>query len=1024
MAVFLSPGVYVREIDLSLYVPNLSTTALGLVGLATKGPINVPTYITNPVQFATTFGDPDTDFMGPYAALQYLHSGRQLWYVRVSEYSGQDTYAAVAASTGSNITESATQASVTGTTNTLITFGASSNTLNFCIDGIFDPFEYIFVIQAPATTLVKSNKEVADLLNGDSGFSTYLTASLSTNGTLTIKHKLYGSNHSIQITGNAAALFAFPTTGTTTPAFGLGTITEAPYVQGSGVAWPVTVSAGTTNNKLKFTKLNGTTRTSVDITVGDSSYTLAALITALNNDATFNDYFVASNYAEQLRVSFLANPSGGPYTYLSLDEPTNQDGTPTMFGFTAKALTTLGYPDLAAGITITPGVNDTLVFRLHDDDASPTADSTLTMVIPTNTIAAVAADGLLTSTGVAPSDGDTVDINGRTYTFKDPLTGGNGTGNTPDEVYINGTAAAALVNLKKAFDASGVAGTDYGVGTLANALIHGDAIDATTLAVIADTAGAAGNLISTTTPVGATLSWGDTTLNNGADENLNEPYPDCQSIVDELNALATGPNADLVFSLVTAGATEHISFGYEGATFKDLTLVTSHDNATTYSTATGLFSPLPFIKKYASTTTPVLEVNAVSEGTWGNNLSVEFANVTSTSFTLNVYEKSFLVESYKSLVKTPLTITDPDDATLTIDNPAYVENAINGVSPRITVINTDDNLLMPIQTVSQRFKLEGGLNGETPPGNDNPSIYIGTVSGGVKTGLQFFSNPEEIDLNVVAVPGISSAAVVNAMIELCQNRGDCMAIVDPPYRDTANRPLTPQTVVDWRNGTGQWADDHATFNSSYAAAYWPWLQIYDPVNKQKVWTPPSGHIANVYAYSDFTTEPWRAPAGLTRGRLVSPLLAEYNPTLGERDLLYSNNINPIATFIRDGINVFGQKTLQTKPSALDRVNVRRLMLYLEKVIATAARQLVFEPADDITWLSFVNLVDPYLQAVKDRRGLIEYQVRCDSTTNTPDVVDRNEMNAIILIKPTKAAEFIKIDFVLTAQSTSFNELVF
>jgi phage tail sheath protein FI len=181
-----------------------------------------------------------------------------------------------------------------------------------------------------------------------------------------------------------------------------------------------------------------------------------------------------------------------------------------------------------------------------------------------------------------------------------------------------------------------------------------------------------------------------------------------------------------------------------------------------------------------------------------------------------------------------------------------------------------------------------------------------------------------------------------------------------------------------------------------------------------------------YAYNDNTAEVWYAPAGLNRGHLSTPLKADYNPTKGEHDLLYGdgNAVNPIATFKQDGLNIWGQRTLKRTPSALDRVNVRRLLLYLEKVLATATRSLVFEPNDSSTWLSFRNLVTPLLDSVKTRRGITEFKVVCDATVNTPDVIERNEMKAMIYIKPTKTAEFIQLNFIVTSQNSSFEELVF
>ena len=421
--------------------------------------------------------------------------------------------------------------------------------------------------------------------------------------------------------------------------------------------------------------------------------------------------------------------------------------------------------------------------------------------------------------------------------------------------------------------------------------------------------------------------------------------------------------------------------------------------------------------------TALLFVEALSAGTWGNDVSVGFENVNSANrtFDMLVYYKGTAVERYTSLVRTPSNL-GADSKGQTVPNPKYVETATaNSSFVKVTDLEKDVNVYyatLPKDSGRGNYStLSDGSNGA--PASYNVAPYIGTLQGNVATGLQHYRNPESYDINVLCAPGISDAAVINEMIDICTTRADCMALVDPP------QGLTPQQVVDWHNGVGDY-NDHAAFNSSYAALYYPWLQIYDPISSAKIWTPPSGHMAKVYAYSDRTSELWFAPAGLSRGHLTVPVKAEYLPSKGELDLLYGNGnaVNPIATFKTDGINVWGQRTLQRAPTALDRVNVRRTLLYLEKVLSTASRKLVFEPNDPSTWTTFRRLVTPLLQGVKDRRGLSDYKVVCDATVNTPDVVEQNMMKAYIFVKPMKTVEFIQLNFVLTSQSSSFTEQVY
>ncbi len=286
--------------------------------------------------------------------------------------------------------------------------------------------------------------------------------------------------------------------------------------------------------------------------------------------------------------------------------------------------------------------------------------------------------------------------------------------------------------------------------------------------------------------------------------------------------------------------------------------------------------------------------------------------------------------------------------------------------------------------------------------------------------LEEYSNSETYDINLLACPDFpGDKSVANALIQICEvERGDCFAIIDPP------RNLTPQQVVNWSNGDGQWTNENA-LNSSFAALYYPWIQIADPFTESLQWVPPSVRIVGVYAYNDSRAEVWNAPAGLNRGRLFKVQKVERYLNVNDRDLLYatgSNAINPICDFVGDGIVVFGQKTLQRKPTALDRVNVMRMVLYITKILATATKYLLFEPNDRLTWIQYTQLVNPLLNDIKHRRGLYEFKVICDETTNTPNDIDNNMMVAEIWLKPTKTAERLVNRYVITSTGASFSEL--
>ena len=199
--------------------------------------------------------------------------------------------------------------------------------------------------------------------------------------------------------------------------------------------------------------------------------------------------------------------------------------------------------------------------------------------------------------------------------------------------------------------------------------------------------------------------------------------------------------------------------------------------------------------------------------------------------------------------------------------------------------------------------------------------------------------------------------------------------------------------------------------------------IYDKWAGRYRWIPMSGHAAGIYANTDDVSDPWFAPAGLNRGLITNIRKLAFNPNQASRDIMYKNGINPIVSFSGQGKVVWGQKTMLDKNSAFNRVNVRRLFIILEKAISTAVKYFLFEPNDTFTRLQLINMIEPFLRDVRSRRGIYDFLVLCDSTNNTPERIDRNELWADIYIKPTKAAEFIVLNFIATKSGASFTELV-
>ena len=278
-----------------------------------------------------------------------------------------------------------------------------------------------------------------------------------------------------------------------------------------------------------------------------------------------------------------------------------------------------------------------------------------------------------------------------------------------------------------------------------------------------------------------------------------------------------------------------------------------------------------------------------------------------------------------------------------------------------------------------------------------------------KRAINAVSNPDEFDINLLALPGVIHqlhSNVSNHAIDKVEDRADCFFILDG-----SQYGRTIQGAID----------DVKTLDTNYVATYYPWVKILDENKNKPTWVPPSVILPGVYSNNDRIGQEWFAPAGLNRGGLTDVLEAQTRLTNLERDDLYDNRINPIATFPGQGVVVFGQKTLQGKPSALDRINVRRLLINLRKFIASSSRFLVFEQNTTALRNRFLNIVNPYLEEVQANSGLTAFRVVMDDSNNTPDVVDRNQLVGQIFIQPTRTAEFIVLDFVVQPTGAAFPE---
>jgi phage tail sheath protein FI len=416
--------------------------------------------------------------------------------------------------------------------------------------------------------------------------------------------------------------------------------------------------------------------------------------------------------------------------------------------------------------------------------------------------------------------------------------------------------------------------------------------------------------------------------------------------------------------------------------------------------------------------------NTLSNGT-PDNIRWEVANNDTASGTFSLLirrgddniNSKIILESYAGLSLDP---TSPNYVEAVIGNQTIsTDNGYTDISGdytnksryvRVKSVSVptpnyfDNNGVAKAQyTSSIPVNASGSFNG----GNGTLAAVYGLSNDNYTSSINLLANQDEFRYNVITVPGLtqdSNSSPISLLLTNTQNRGDAIAVIDLVSKDTN----TISTVVS----------KASEIDNSYAAAYWPWVQVNAPNTGKLTWVPPSTIIPSVYAYNDRIAAPWFAPGGFTRGGL-SVVQAAKKLSPDDRDTLYLGKVNPIATFPGQGVVAYGQKTLQQKASALDRINVRRLLIELKSFIGQIANTLVFEQNTIATRNRFLSQVNPYLDSIQQRQGLYAFKVVMDDTNNTADVIDRNQLVGQIFIQPTRTAEFIILDFNVTPTGATF-----
>ena len=520
----------------------------------------------------------------------------------------------------------------------------------------------------------------------------------------------------------------------------------------------------------------------------------------------------------------------------------------------------------------------------------------------------------------------------------------------------------------------------------------------------------------------------------------------------ELAAEFGSPDDNTALYFLTAA-----SFLKYGNALKVVRAATGNKNATADGTGLLIKNDDDYVDNYAAGSNSKGQWAAKFPGILGNSLKVEMAtaDITDSNFNNWQYAGNFNTkpgtsEFAENLGKSAtfndevhVVVVDEDglisgkantvlevfsfmsigsDAKASDGTSNYYVDVINAGSNYIRWMDHNTSLLSAGSALSGLSSLSGTITTV-----DSDSLSGGTddnapTAGELATAYDLLEDGETVDVNLLfAVPDANnSSSIANDLISIAGARKDCMAFVSPPIADTQGSSSPAADVIAWCKGTD--AGHDGVTSSSYAAVDSSALYVYDKYNDVFRYIGAAGHMAGLCANTDSVADSWFSPAGVNRGQLLGVTKLAFNPKQADRDALYKERINPLVSLPGQGTILFGDKTLLSKPSAFDRINVRRLFNTLEKAISTAAKAQLFEFNDEFTRAQFKNLVEPFLRDVKGRRGLTDFLVVCDSTNNTSQVVDSNQFVADIFVKPARSINFITLNFVATRTGVEFTEI--
>lgn len=926
MAIFLSPGVFPKEIDLSVLPTSTSGVAPAFIGTAQKGPVNTVTIVTSSQDFIEKFGEPFVDSNLGYAVLAYMEEGNLAYVLRIGvecEGGQNDDLASICID--------ASGAMVEGWGRVPIFSGIDYGKIQLRAPSVTSPFTF------HADTV--DNETFSDVNISDTDGETI--ADIAVSGSYV---DAIDDTFSIVITTAPTV-----SSGSTVEAADYDIIRQSDgAVIESGTL--VEASAGVTD----------------PFVIGDTG--LSAVITVTGN----------APLEEGDVFSFEAHPDNRYFKFsVEGDDPAT------------LTIAAGSYTDIDTFVT---AFNDLLPGGAEYIAVNNNGELYIRTVTAGNRIQLAGSSG----DSEPDTEGFALEVGLTKWTYDIPRS------------YILGDETSP-VNINSGNDRIDVIsiGADEAV-TLSFSIAQSTS---TSIEVLANGVHAGGVDSGTRYFEAIALQVTDTTYKLVMITTADNQF-------DQLKMLADGSHIETVRFVDTVDIVYPYTRMYRR--YSDSRVVAPEEGATTEAT------PLS-CEEDAGSDECALDtayfnglvgyVVAKTSGTWIEEytLSLNVYNNTSGFYSLTIADAT-----------SGATIDRVDNVSFDPTETRYIANVINAGSSlggvngnsyiqwveRPTYIGADE-VREPGLFSSKTF--DGAANGipsEAVYSSEIDSAIIGNPA--LSTGLFAFQNPESIDISHVAIPGVSSGAVIGQALQLCESRGDCLYIIDPPFG------LRPQQVVDWHNGILN-SDLASAVNSSYGALYWSWLKVFDQFSSQEIYVPPCGHALSVFARTERVSESWFAPAGLNRGRLTTALDVEYNPTQSERDLLYgfNNAVNPIVKFPQDGIVIWGQRTLQRADTALDRVNVRMLLIYLKKQLIPLLRNFLFEPNDQFLRSQVRSACNITLGDVAGRRGVTGFLVVCDDSNNTPIRVDRNELWVDIYIKPTRAAEYISLNLVVLRTDQSF-----